>query len=343
MRSRSPPWERRCARGGAAALLGLFVAVASPGRGNAPQAATSPVVAKVGTVTITIADLERRLAAVPPFQLRSFGTTPAEIRREFLDRVVVREALLAQGGADRGLEARDDVRERVRGVLRTALLNRLRGEVATAAKFEEADIKAYYEKNASRFHTPERYALWIIATNKREEAMEIIADMKKDPSPKHWAEIARTRSVDGATAMRGGNLGFVLPDGTTPEPGLKVSRDIIATAQKLKDTEIASEPVKDAGRWVIVWRKQTMAAVDRSIDVEAGSIKQMLLHMRTDAKIKDTVAGLRREHLHDHNPDLVDLFDITPQGDLSPVRRPGSLPVGRRAPVNPVPAPGTLR
>jgi peptidyl-prolyl cis-trans isomerase C len=322
--------------------LGLVVALA-PGSGKPPQAAPSPVVAKVGSVTITAADLERRLAAVPPFQLRTFGGTPAEIRREFLNRVLVREALLAQGAAARGLEDRDDIRERVRGVLRNALLGRLRNEVVTLSKIDEADIKAYYEKNAARFHTPERYALWIIATTKREEAAEIIADLHKDSSPKHWAELARAKSVDGATAMRGGNLGFVAPDGTTPEPGLKVGKAVLEAAQRLKDAEISPEPVKDGDRWIILWRKQTMAAVERSVDVEAGSIKQMLLHMRTEAKVKETIATLRKQYLGEHNPDLADLFDISPQGDLTPVRRPGSLPSGRHAPVNAIPTPGTMR
>jgi peptidyl-prolyl cis-trans isomerase C len=335
--SRPSPFARR------AAALGIFAVVAAAPPPARLEAAPSPVVAKVGAVTITAADIERRMAAVPPFQLRTFGATPAEIRREFVERVLVREALLAQGAAAQGLENRDDIKERVRGLLRNAFLGRLRNEVVTSSRVDDAEIKAFYEKNASRFHTPERYALWMIATSRREEAVEILADLHKDPSPKHWAEVARAKSIDGATALRGGNLGFVSPDGTTPEPGLKVSHAVIEVAQKLKDAEIAADPVKDGDRWVIVWRKQTMAAVERSVDVEAGSIKQLLLHTRTEAKVKETIAALRKQHLTEHNPDLADLFDITPQGDLTPVRRPGSLPAGRHVAATPVPTPGTLR
>jgi peptidyl-prolyl cis-trans isomerase C len=173
--------------------------------------------------------------------------------------------------------------------------------------------------------------------------MEIIEDLKKDPSPKHWSEVARAKSIDGATGVRGGNLGFVTPDGTTSEPGMKIGHAVIEMAQKLKDTEIASEPAHDGDRWVIVWRRQTMPAVERGVDVEAGTIRQMLLHMRTDAKIKETIARLRKEHLGDHSPDLIDLFDITPQGDMTPVRRPGSLPAGKRPTAIAVPTPGSLR
>lgn len=323
-----------------AAGIGLLAAASE---GSAPRADTSPVVAKVGAVTITAADLERRLAAVPPFQLRSLGGTPAEIKRAFLERVMVREALLSQGAAERGIPERDDVKERIRGVLRGAMLARLRADAANANRIDEDEIKTYYQANAAKFHSPERVALWVIATEKREEAVALLKDLRADPTPKHWSDVARAHSVDGATAMRGGNLGFVSPDGTTSEPGLKVSRAILDAADKVKDTEIVPEPVEDAHRWMIVWRRQTMKPVDRPVELEAGSIKQMLVRMRTDARIKDTLASLRKQHLGEHNPDLLDLFDITPQGDLTPVRRPGALPLGRHPLPNVAPAPGGLR
>jgi peptidyl-prolyl cis-trans isomerase C len=339
--SRARPSSRwaRSARHASAAALGVLAALVPLGPGHEPQAATSPVVARVGGMTITAADLERRISAIPPFQLKSFGATGAEIRRTFLDRVMVREALLSLAATDRGLEARDDVRERMRGVLRSAMLNHLRGEVANGPKIADADVRAYYDQNTARFHTPERYAVWLIATRHREEAVEILAEIKKDPTPKKWAEIARQKSIDPPSALRGGNLGFVSPDGTTPEPGVKLGKAVVEATQHLKDSEMTSEPIKDGDRWVLVWRKQTMASVERSVESEAASIRQILVHARTDAKIKETIARLRKDELGDHNPDLIDLFDITPQGDLTPVRRPGSLPAGRHIAATPVPGP----
>src|SRR5262249_23526648 len=90
------------------------------------------------------------------------------------------------------------------------------------------------------------------------------------PSPKHWTELARSKSIDGATGMRGGNLGFVGPDGSTPEPGLKVSPAVLSAVGRLKDAEISPDPVQDGDRWVIVWRKQTMKSVERPLELEAG-------------------------------------------------------------------------
>lgn len=324
-----------------ALALGLGLLVAGwEGRAVHAQAAPVAVVARVGTRTITAADLERRLNNVPPFQLRSFGSTQDEIRRGFLERVLVREALFAQGAEDKGFTERDDVKDRIRGVLRNAMLAKLRGDVVNAGQVTDADVRAYYDKNAAKFHAPARIALWQIVVEKREQAVEVLAELEKDKTPKRWNELARDRSIDKVTNMRGGNLGFVTPDGITSEPGVKVSREVLAGVSDVKDTEIVPHPVKDGDHWAVLWRRQSMKPVDRPVELEAGSIRQILLHERTDAKIKGAIAALRRDHLGEHGAEMVDLVDVTPGGDLSPVRRPGTLPPGRRLTASPVPAPG---
>ncbi|APR79397.1 Foldase protein PrsA precursor [Minicystis rosea] len=307
------------------------------------QADTSPVVAKVGARTITAAELERRLAMVPPFQLRGFGNGPDEIKKNFLERVLVREALLTQGAEARGLAEREDVKEKIRGVARSAMIAKLRAEVAQNEKPNEGDIRAYYEKNAAKFRTPARIGLWQIVVAKREEALDILAELKKDSTPKRWSELARERSLDRASNMRGGNYGFVLPDGTTNDPALKVSPEVLKAASAVKDAELVPEPVKDGDRWAVVWRRQSVAGVDRPVEMEMGSIRQILLHERTEAKIKETLAALRKSGVRENNPDLIEAVEVTGTGDITPVRRPGTMPSGKRPTASPTPAPGSLR
>jgi peptidyl-prolyl cis-trans isomerase C len=303
---------------------------------------TSPVVARVGARTITVAELERRIGAVPPFQLRTFGSTPEEIRKGFLEKVLVRELLLAQGAEARGLPDRDDVKEKIRGVRRNVMLAKIRAEVQASAKPTDADVKAYYDKNAAKYHAPPRIAIWQIIVPKREDALDVLAEMKKDPSPKHWSDLARDRSMDKVSNMHGGNLGFVAPDGTTNEPGVKAAPEVVKAAEGVKDTEIVPEPVKVGDLWAVVWRRQGMKAVDRPVELEAGSIRQMILHERTEAKIKETLADLRKGGLGEHKPELLELIDVSNAGELVQQRRPGAMPSGKR-PANPVPAPGTNR
>ena len=327
---------------GAAAAL-LVVSTWQPARA---QQVDSPVVARVGSRTITAAELERRLASVPPFQLRTLGKTPEEIRRAFLERVLVREALFAEGAMAEKLTERDEVQERLRSILRSALLTQVRVDVARDAPISEAEMKAYYDANRARFNAPARLALWRILVDKREEAVKIIEDAKKDLTPKHWTDLAREKSVDKATNMRGGNLGFVAPDGTTAEPGVRVDTALFTAASEVKDAELVPEPVKEGERWAVVWRRQSMRSVERTLESESASIRQILSHSKTEERIKGMVEKLRTEQVAELHPELTDLLEITSSGEIQPMHRPGSLASSRRpaaAPPAPVPGPGGLR
>jgi peptidyl-prolyl cis-trans isomerase C len=326
------------------ALLAISLGLlATAWEGTPAQADASPeasmVLARVGAHTITVADFNRRVALVPPFQLKAFGRSGAEIKKNFLERVLVREALLAQAAEGSKILERDDVRERERAVLRNAMLARIRADLQAQGPVRDDEVKAYYDKNSAKFHTPPRIALWRIEVHKREEATQILEEIKKDPTPKRWNEIARSKSIDKATSMRGGNLGYVLPDGATSEPDLKVSKAVLDAVAAVKDTELVPEPVKDGDRWAVVWRRQSVKGVDRPLELEAGSIRQVLLHEKNEAKIKGAIAKLRADHLTDYHPELIEQFDIASSGDLSPTRRPGTLqPHKAAAPPAPNPA-----
>jgi peptidyl-prolyl cis-trans isomerase C len=335
---RTPTSLRAAPRILAALALGLLLS-AWEGRGAEADPAASVVVAKVGAITITAADLHRRMAGVPPFQLRTFGDTESEIRKNFLEKILVREALFSQGAADRKLDERPAVADKIRGVLRSALVAKIAAEAAVEHPVKPEDVKAYYDANYARYHAPARVALWIITVATQEEANAILEEAKKGATPQRWKEIAAEKSLDKATNLRGGNYGYVAPDGSTNEQGLKVSPAIVAAAAKVKDTELVPSPVADGGRWAVVWRRQTLAAVDRPLEREQGPIRAILRRERAEAKIKELVARLRAQHLTDHDPELLAALEVTTGGELTPVRRPGSLPPGRHVPATPVPAP----
>lgn len=301
------------------------------------------IVARVGARTISAADVSRRIAQLPPFQLRAFGRTPDEVRRAFVNKVMIREALLAQGAVDAKLADRDEVGERVRGVLRNATLAQVRAEAGGGGPVTDAEVKAYYEANAAKYHAPARVQIWRIQVAKRDEATAILAEMKKDPAPKHWSELAREQSLDRATSLRNGNLGFVAPDGTTTEAGVKVDAAILAAATKAKDGELIAAPVQDGERWSVIWRRNMMPAVDRDLATEAPLIKPILAHDRGETKARALVEKLRADFLTDFNPDVVDMLEVSNTGDLQPVRRPGTMQARRPGNAQPIPAPGSMR
>jgi peptidyl-prolyl cis-trans isomerase C len=301
------------------------------------------IVARVGTRTITAADVSRRIAQLPPFQLRAFGRTPDEVRRTFVEKVMVREALLAQGAIDSKLADHDEVGERVRGVLRNATLAQVRADAGSGGPVTDAEVKAYYDANAAKYHAPARIQIWRIQVAKREEAVAILAELKKDPSPKHWNDLAREQSIDRATNLRGGNLGFVAPDGTTSEAGLKVEPAVLKAMTDAKDAELLPTPVQDGDRWSVLWRRNSMKPVDRELAMEAPLIKPILVHERGETKARALVEKLRADYLTEFNPDVVDMLEVSATGDLQPVRRPGTMQARKPLNAQPIPVPGSMR
>jgi peptidyl-prolyl cis-trans isomerase C len=238
------------------------------------------------------------------------------------------------------------VQERIRGVLRSAMLQRIQAETVASAAVTDDEVRAYYDANRDKFNSPPRVALWHIQVATREEAEAILAELKKDLSPQRWNDIAREKSLDKATSMRSGNLGMVLPDGTTAEPAVKVDPRVMQAVARVKDAELVPEPVPEGDRFAVVWRRQSMKAVNRTLEQEAPSIRQVLARSRTEARVKALLERGRAQALSSYTPELVDLIDITSAGDLQPVRRPGTLPSSRRPgapPPSPVPRHGDLR
>lgn len=301
------------------------------------DARSEQVVAKVGPVTITVADVEQRLAALPPFQLAALGKSPAEIRRHFVEQVLVPEALLGVAGRDRKLEQRDGVRAQVKGALRMARLTVLRDETANKGVSEE-EARAYYAQNRDKFDTPERILVFRILCATKEEAAKVLAEAKKAGTKERWDELAREHSTDRATSMRGGDLGFLLPDGVSQHQGVKADVALVQAAARVKDGEIVGEPVQEGSSFAVVWRRGSLPAIHRPVEQEIDAISQILWRQKLEEARRDLVSKLRSEKVRDVNPALVELLEVDPQADLGLTKRPGVAP--RPATGSPAPAPG---
>ncbi|EYF02362.1 PpiC-type peptidyl-prolyl cis-trans isomerase [Chondromyces apiculatus DSM 436] len=320
-------------------MLAVLAAGATVAVSRSVQADTrgDAVVARVGAEAVTVGDVERRMGQLAPFQLRAYGQTPEEIRTRFVDEVVVRDLLFAQGAEASAMEKMPEVQERMRALLRGALLARLRAEVAKESPVTDDEVRVYYERNREKFNAPSRVALWRILVGTREEAEGILAELKKvPPTPQIWNDLAREKSLDKSTSLRGGNLGAVLPDGSTADPEIRVDPALLAAASQVKDGELVPEPVAEGGRWAVVWRRQGMKAVTRPLEQEATGIRQVLAHQKADARVKQLLEGLRKEHVKNFNPEAVALLEVSGAGELQPARRPGALPSSRK-PLAPSP------
>lgn len=317
-------------------LIGLLGGAAQAGPDDS-------VVARVGPVSITRGELERRMAKVPGVQLATFGSNPAAIRRAFLEKVLVREVIFAQGAADQKLTEREDVRLRLQDALRGALAAHLRKQAGDPKAIPADEVARYYSDNRDRFQTPERINLWRIQVASKEDAQKIIDDVKKASGDARWKELARERSLDKSTHERGGNLGFVGPDGHSSEVSLKVDAALFEAARKLQNGEVGPEPVAEGSKWAVLWRRGSTPAVSRSLEQEEPTIRSLLARQRVEGSLKSATDRLRQELVRDVSYDGINFVEISASGEVTPHKRVAPARVKATGKPQPSSGPGGLR
>lgn len=281
----------------AGAWLGALLLIA------ALAGAEEPIVARVGTRDIDTAELERRARRVAPAQWAALGASWPERRRRFLEEVLVAEALLDHEAAEQTSELGSP---RSAALARAVLMDRATASLKTAPS--AGDIESYRARHAEHYEVPEAILIWRILLRDRAEAEKQIAALG-EPSVTEFGRIARERSLDVATSMRGGNLGYVAADGQTHRPQVRVSKALFEAAIKVRDGELVKEPVAEGDMFAVVWRR---AHRPRAIAAPDASAREIAVRLR-EAKLADDTAALitrlRAAELRDHHPELVAEFE----------------------------------
>ncbi|MCW5834778.1 MAG: peptidyl-prolyl cis-trans isomerase [Labilithrix sp.] len=337
---------RRMLRSPRALFAGILVAslAASAASHAAPDAGASDadeaarrgkIAIRVGSRTVSVAELEDRLAEIPPFQAAMFGASRDEIVKAYVDQVIVRDLLLGEGAERRKLDDALPTKHQLQRARSTATLRAIRsGELKSPAAIPEADVKKYYEDNRARFDSPERVNLWRILCRTRDEADEVLAAAKQELTIQKFNDLARDHSVDKATSFRGGNLGFVAPDGSSNEAGVKVEPALVKAASAVSDGELVPAPVPEGSLFAIVWRRTTVPATRRSLEEATAQIRATLYRERTEASERKLIDDLRAKHVRDVNVDPLKIieFPAFDAGFSLPRSIPRAPEAGRAAP-----------
>ncbi len=285
------------------------------------------VVAHVGSSTVTAGELQNRLDAVPRFQLRVFGNDANTVRRTFLDQIIVPEVLYALAAHDRHIDQQLQVSQALARAQSNATLRAVRAQVGASSSIPGEEIVRYYQDHGSLYDTPERYNLSRILTKTREEASAVLDAAKKDLTPQSFGALAREHSLDKATSLRGGNLGFVGPDGTSNEAGLKVEPEVVKAARTVKDGELVPAPVAEGPFFAVVWRRGTTAPTHKKLEEVAPQIRETLHKEKLESVQKQLTDELRARDVKEVNEGLLAQIDISPtDGTIAPRRRPGQVP-----------------
>ena len=238
------------------------------------------------------------------------------------------------GAEQRGLDKELPTSQLLTRALSSATLRKTRSGYPSAAAIPMDDVRRYYDENRTRFDSPERINLWRILCKTREEANTVLETARREPTIAKYNDLARDHSIDKATNMRGGNLGFVGPDGASNEAGVKVDPAIVKAAQTVKDGEL----VAAAGRRGLV-RSRSCGAAERCRRTSAASrtsaaqIRAALFRERTESSEKKLIDELRAKNVKEVNAGLLGIIELRPfDAGLGAPRSPaGSTPPPARS------------
>lgn len=301
----------------AGAVLACLFAVALAAHAD-EASRRAAVIAKVGDRAVTVGELEDRLAALPRFQLLELGKTPEEIRKRFLESVVMPEALLEAAGARREVGKSRGVQDRLARARANATLRAIARRIPSVDRIPAEEVKAYYDAHLAQFDAPERIAIWRVLVSTREDAAAVLAAAKKDLTVPAFTALAREKSIDKATHLRAGNVGFVGADGVSNEAGLKIDPAVVAAAKTVKDGELVPSPVAEGSAFAVVWRRGTVAAEKRTLAEVDEQIRAILVRRKADDATQKLLDELGKAHAGPIDTELLRTIDLPTFLDLTP-------------------------
>lgn len=221
------------------------------------------------------------------------GDLPAKLRYPFLVEYLVERHLLAQAAVKEGIAESEEYKKRLAFYQAKALRDAYFNTSIKPAVTDE-EVKAAYEKEASKVKISERVRARHILVQTEKDAKEVLGRLNKGEK---FEDIAKQVSLDGSKDY-GGDLGYFSSEEMVPE--------FSKAAFALKIGEI-SPPIKtDYGWHVIKLEDRKQGGAQPFEQVKAG-VKAVLMRK----KVQDIVTELRKQaKIEIIDPDLQKLQEM---------------------------------
>lgn len=283
------------------------------------------VLARVGDKVITLGDYAAALGRMDEFERLRYQS--AERRKMLLDQMIDTE-LLAQEAKRRGLDQRPDTQERLRQILRDALLEKAREDLPPPAEIAEQEVRAYYEAHKTEFDDPERRRVAEIVVGSRALAENVLAKART-AKPPEWGKLVEQYSVDkspsnaGMPAELAGDLGIVTAPGTAND-GTRVADPVRAAVFKIGELGAVYPEVVDAdGKFHIVRLAGKTDARRRTYQEAERSIRVALVQEKIRQREEKLEEELRKRFPVKVNSAALDKVSLPPE---EPSSAPPQLP-----------------
>ena len=281
---------------------------------TANEARRARVFATIGDVTITVGDLEDQINGRSPY-LRERFADPKILRGYADDRV--RDAIL-QEGAERLGYAND--REVVTFLDRTMAQLFVRREIEGGEKLEsitDEEVAQYYNDHSEDFRKPEMRRASHVVVASEDEAEDIIEELGK-AKRKAVGSIAKERSLDKETRLRGGDLLYFTEDGQTVGGSEEASIDpalVAATFALEARGDVTAAPIRlgDA-KWSVLQLTSIRPARVESLEDATVGIRRKLWRDSRKRSLEALLVKLREELQPQTFPERMEAIVLIPPG-----------------------------
>lgn len=295
-------WGLICCLTLTAAVLGLLLAresgLGGTGRLHKGSASggTNHIVAKVGNREIYSSEVEEQLAQKYGPELvnqildrESIRLEAEETGLKLLREDIDRELARMQQGYDSEQDFYDSMKKQLsmtKDEIREDVYYKLLAEkIATRnVQISDKEVDAYIQDHPEEFHRAEMLRIQQIINKTMDQANRTIELYK---SGKDFAQLAKERSLDTASAGDGGDLGWVEDN----DPF--VPAEILKAAGTLQVGQI-SGPVETAAGYAVVRLKDRKPQPKQAADPDKEAVRKMLA-LQQAPPIKTVIQNLRKK------------------------------------------------
>lgn len=272
----------------------------------------------IGTRTLTVGDLERRINAQIPFIRKRY--TSEDEKKKFLDATVDFE-VLAMEARKLGLDKNPEVVEAAKRVM----IHRQRQVViesrVTLEQITDAEVQDYYDKHLVEFQRPERRRVGIIVVADEAKAKTIRAEVDKTSGDlRAFQQLVKDNSIDEETKSRSGLLPFFEKEGS------KIEKAVVDATFAMAKAGDLTGPVKVEKGWAVMRLSGISPAVDKKMADVKDQLKRRILTDRQQKEFQKYVEELRAKatiKIHKDKLALVKVDTTTTPGPGPDFAAPG--------------------
>lgn len=274
------------------------------------EARRAKVVAKIGSVTITVGDIEDKVAARSPYARKRL-TSPDTLRA--LADAQVENELFYQGAKKLGYADDPEVQKFVDQTAMKIFVRREFEETVTPDEVPQEQVDKYYREHPDEFRRPEMRRARHILVGSKAEAEEVLKILRTEAET--FRAVAKNRSLDTETNVRGGDLLYFTAEGEVvgKEAEVRIDATLAKSAFSLeKAGDIAGPLDLGDGKWSVL--ELTGIRPERVKDLEraAPMIRRKLWREEREGALEALVTKLRVELKPEVHPERLDAIVLTP-------------------------------